>query len=476
MIIHDFKVPSGKNKRVLLINPPVYDLRYWDRWSQPYGLLRVASLLKNRGYRIELIDCLEHTRGSRMARCPLNSVEVGDIVMTKFHFGMSLPDLYKTLNSLDYVPDQIYITSIMTYWWESTRDVINLVKEIFPKVEILLGGIYPTLCPEHADQNTKADLVVVGEVKEASDHWTDLSSYKNTPNYSVITASRGCPYNCAHCAQRQLNGPGIRHRDPEDVLEEIVFKNKNYGIRKFAFYEDNILIDCEENFERILDLLLAKQMKLHLTAPEGFEVRLLYPRLLHKMKAVGFRSIYLPLEVASLDENMHLDQKNVHLDEFERAVEFCQQAGYKPGIRQDLNAFILYGVPHQPLEKLADTILYAVHKVGNVTPMLFTPVPGSRLYEKYKWFFKEKGFGLEDLNGKLFPFWELNKIKPSDYIDFQRLMYAFHTQLRGKAFDLLGDSLVPKLVRYSIKKWKGNNTFINHSQYLADNEYLDQNK
>lgn len=454
MIVHDYSVPSGKGKKALLINPPIYDTRFWDRWSQPYGLLRVARLLKNRGYRTELIDCLSPTRGSRVRRGVRGKVQVGDVVMTTFHFGMPLSELYNNLDSIDCTPDQVYVTSTMTYWWESTRDVIDLVKNLFPKAEVLLGGIYPTLCPEHAEQNTQADLVVVGEVRGASDLWTDLSLYTDPPQYAVVTASRGCPYDCAHCAQRKLNGPGVRHREPDDVVEEIIDKNRRYGITKFAFYEDNILLDCEENFERIVDLLMATKLRLHLSAPEGFEVRLLYPRLLRKMRAAGFKSIYLPLEVASVDGTTHLDQKRVRLEQFEKAVEYCRQAGYRPGIRQELNAFILYGVPHQPLEGLVDAILYAAHRVGNVTPMLLTPVPGSRLYQKYERYFEEKGLGLEDLNGKLFPFWEMGDVKPSDYIDFQRLMYAFHTQLRGRAFDLLGDSLVPKLVRGSIAKWE----------------------
>jgi hypothetical protein len=171
------------------------------------------------------------------------------------------------------------------------------------------------------------------------------------------------------------------------------------------------------------------------------------------MKAAGFRRVYLPLEIASTAGKLHVDQKNVRLEEFERAVEYCRQAGYRPGIRQDVNAFILYGLPDQPLDSLVDAILYAAHRVGNVTPMLFTPVPGSRLYESYEWYFEEKGLGLSDLNGKLFPFWQLGGMKPSDYIDFRRLMYAFHTQLRGRAFDLLGDSLVPGLVRDSLGRW-----------------------
>ncbi len=453
MIISNYSVPAGKGRTALLINPPIYDIRYWDRWSQPYGLLRVAQLLKNEGYRVQLIDCLSPAEGTRVHKSPRGKVQVGDVVMTSYHFGMSLAELYQALSALDYMPDQVYVTSIMTYWWESTRDVISLVKKVFPRSEVLVGGIYPTLCPEHAEEHTEADLVVGGEIREASDLWTDLSVYGKPPPYAVVTASRGCPYDCAHCAQRKLNGPGVRHRSPEDVVREIVDKNERHGITRFAFYEDNILIDCKEHLEPILDLLLERNLKLYLTAPEGFEVRLLYPELLKKMKRAGFKSIYLPLELASHDHTMHLDQKGVRLEEFERAVEYCRQAGYEPGMRQELNAFVLYGVPNQPLDKLVDCILYAAHKVGNVTPMLYTPVPGSRLYKKYERYFREKGFDLQDLNGKLFPFWEMNQVRASDYVALQRLMYALHTQLRGRAFDLLDESLIPALVRRSLAKW-----------------------
>src|SRR5204863_5266963 len=47
-------------------------------------------------------------------------------------------------------PDEIWISSIMTYWWESTRDVIERCQKVFPKAVIRVGGIYPTLAPEHA--------------------------------------------------------------------------------------------------------------------------------------------------------------------------------------------------------------------------------------------------------------------------------------------------------------------------------------
>ena len=58
----DIRALSGDpaHKTALLINPPIYDTQYWAQWSQPYGLLRIAALLRKHGYkRLELFDFME---------------------------------------------------------------------------------------------------------------------------------------------------------------------------------------------------------------------------------------------------------------------------------------------------------------------------------------------------------------------------------------------------------------------------------
>ena len=48
------------NRKALLINPPIYDVQYWANWSQPHGLLKVATWLREQcGYtHLRLLDCL----------------------------------------------------------------------------------------------------------------------------------------------------------------------------------------------------------------------------------------------------------------------------------------------------------------------------------------------------------------------------------------------------------------------------------
>src|SRR5438477_1820064 len=54
-------VPGRPGKKTaLLINPPVYDTQYWAEWSQPYGLVRIAALLRKQRYRhIDFFDFME---------------------------------------------------------------------------------------------------------------------------------------------------------------------------------------------------------------------------------------------------------------------------------------------------------------------------------------------------------------------------------------------------------------------------------
>ncbi|MFN3567861.1 MAG: radical SAM protein, partial [Caldimicrobium sp.] len=43
----------------LLINPWIYDFSAYDFWLKPYGLLKLAGLLRKEGYRIYYLDLLD---------------------------------------------------------------------------------------------------------------------------------------------------------------------------------------------------------------------------------------------------------------------------------------------------------------------------------------------------------------------------------------------------------------------------------
>jgi hypothetical protein len=50
---------SANKKRVLLVNPWIYDFSAYDFWQKPLGLLYLGSLLRQQGYEVDLLDCLD---------------------------------------------------------------------------------------------------------------------------------------------------------------------------------------------------------------------------------------------------------------------------------------------------------------------------------------------------------------------------------------------------------------------------------
>jgi radical SAM superfamily enzyme YgiQ (UPF0313 family) len=464
------------HRRALLINPPVYDTQYWAEWAQPYGLLRIAALLRNANYgKVWLYDFMETGADRKVEHHRINFQEsygeldrpngvtrpvriekgVESLDLQWRHFGKSWEDFeaWVKVRALhrSRQPHEIWITSVMTYWWESTRDLIERCRRLFPNARIVLGGIYPTLAPQHAAEHCKPDVVVAGEVKEANDLWTDLSLYSDKPTYAIITPSRGCPFDCSYCAQKTINDGlrRVRFRTPSDIVTEMKHKADTYGIKDFAFYADFLLWNWEDNLLRVLDELAAcrKRYAWRLYAPEGLDTRFLSQdqRLLDRMKEAGFQKIYLPVENIDDSYLAMLNRRHVKLEHFVKAAEMCAKAGFR--LRNlDVNAFVLYGLPSEKVHDVVKTILFVSEVCGSVIPMLFAPVPTTGIFARWLPWFRERGWDtrLERLNGKLYPFLETTDGTISDYIDLQRLMFTLNQHFRSSSFQIFGNSLVSR--------------------------------
>ncbi len=478
-------------KTALLINPPVYDTQYWAEWSQPYGLLRIARLLAQLGYkRRELFDFMEATGEKRtVARRriapgesfiekntpdpkspPYRIKKDGQALeLWKYHFGKSWDEFDRWLDERGFTPanppDEVWIGATMTYWWESARDLVGRLRRRWgdQKPLILLGGIYPTLAPEHAARYVQPDIVVAGEVAAANDLWPDLSLYETPPGYAIITPARGCPYDCAYCAQLTINGGQrrVRYRPVADIVREMHDAQDRYGIKDFAFYADFLLWDFENHFQPLLEALVAdtrapgsERRFYRLYAPEGFDTRFLSQsqKLVDLLKAANFQKIYLPCE--SIDDSYltQLNRRHVRLQHFVAAARMCERAGFSLR-HMDVNAFVLYGLPGERIDDVVKSILFVSEVVGSIIPMLFSPVPSTALYRQHLPYFQARGWDrdLHMLNGKLYPFLELNEGSVNDYVDLQRLMYMLNAHYRSRSFQIFGDTMVAQAFRDNLR-------------------------
>ena len=135
---------------ILLINPWIYDFAAYDLWTAPLGLLYIAGLLRENGYRVYLINCLDRYHPDLLKLQNRETPKNDRFGCGKFYkemiqrpallkgiprrygrYGLPLQVFRKELASVPR-PDVILVTSSMTYWYPGVFAAIREAKEHFP--------------------------------------------------------------------------------------------------------------------------------------------------------------------------------------------------------------------------------------------------------------------------------------------------------------------------------------------------------
>ncbi|MEJ2157817.1 MAG: B12-binding domain-containing radical SAM protein [Desulfobacteraceae bacterium] len=394
---------------ILLVNPWIHDFAAYDVWAKPYGLLSMAAWIRAHGLSVSYIDCLDrfhpqapitdpHARNGRgpyhkIAIAPPKGLE--NIERTYSRYGID-PDWFRADLRAMPQPDLVLVTSIMTYWYPGVVEAIAVVREIYPEVPVVLGGIYARLCSRHARDISGADEVVgdrgetlferigrhTGYPVEPSFDISDMDAWpypafdlQRRIGYVPLLTTRGCPFNCAYCASRYLE-PRLQRHSPEYVVDEIAYWHRKHRVIDFAFYDDALMVDAENHALPIFERVIDKQMPVKFHTPNAVHIRSMTKEAARLMKRTGFHTLRLGLETTAFEERSGLDGK-VTEDEFLRAVGHLKSAGFEAG---QIGAYLLVGLPHQTVTAVETSI--KVVKSSGITPVLayYTPIPHTPLW------------------------------------------------------------------------------------------------
>ena len=94
----------------------------------------------------------------------------------------------------DFEADEVYVTSLFTYWADHVRDAVLHYRCCLPAARITVGGIYASLQPDHCREYTGCDAVWRG-VHEGAERCRPDYSLVDT-DFQIIHASRGCIRRC----------------------------------------------------------------------------------------------------------------------------------------------------------------------------------------------------------------------------------------------------------------------------------------
>lgn len=404
---------------ILLINPWIHDFTAFNLWTKPLGLLYVASTLNCFGYKVNLVDCLNYNGGYNKKKRKngtgqfffqeIEKPSIFNKVPRCFkRYGMPIEIFHDTIKQFPQ-PLLVCVTSHMTYWYPGVFEAIKIVKEVFKSTPVVLGGVYATICYEHAKEKSKADYIIKGEgelqlLKLADNLSGQKRNYRFieeiiekeiSPAYELypkldsvsIITSRGCPFRCTYCASSILNKRFIL-RDTDVVVTEIENLVKKLRIKDIAFYDDALFVHSEKHIIPILKTLITKNLNVRFHTPNGIHPRYITEDIVNLLWKAGFRTLRLSFE--GLSNRVKIASNNkVSISDIEKAMDLLKEnsvpinkPGLSKGFQWDIGVYILLGLPGQSYEEVLDTINF-VNKVGaKIKIAEYSPVPGTEEFQK----------------------------------------------------------------------------------------------
>lgn len=386
----------------------------------PYGIAYLAGYLRSKGEVVGIIDAL--------------SEGINNIKKEKGKVKIGLSDKEIERRIKDFKPDIVGITSMFTAFFRDAHDLAALVKKINPDIKVVLGGAHVSICPETSIKDKNVDIVVKGEGEETL--WEIVKTLKKGKDYTnirgtvvrkrnkiisnparqpienldtlpfpayhlfpmevyfklaktspflmrsrqcSIISSRGCPGDCSYCSIHSVWGHTWRGRSPKNVVDEMDFLIKNYGVKEFAFLDDSVACS-KERMGKICDEIIKRKLNIKWSTPNGISHWTLDEPLLDKMKASGCYRITFGIESGNLKTREFIGwKKNFSLEQAKRITKYANKIGL-----WTISTFII-GFPYEDEKSINDTINFATESDTDFAAFfLLMPFPGTKVYEVFK--------------------------------------------------------------------------------------------
>jgi len=254
----------------------------------PIGLLKIGSYLKAKGYTVELV------------------------------FGDKTPHI---------TPDEVWITSLFTYWSEYVHESARHYHLLFPKARLVVGGIYATLMPEHARAATGASKIYLG-VHKGSERWArthalDYTLLGQEPDFQILHGMRGCFRECKFCGTWKIEP---REEFDSRIADRI---QSNHVV----FYDNNFLRNPRVR-EILAELATVKYegRSVVFESQSGFDGRILDDEIAFLLKKARF-----------VNPRIAWDNSLADKERIRSQIDMLKRAGYSA---KDIYSFILYNWNH----------------------------------------------------------------------------------------------------------------------------------
>jgi anaerobic magnesium-protoporphyrin IX monomethyl ester cyclase len=387
-------------KKVLLITPPYHSgvVESAGRWPN-LGLMYLAGELEKRDFAVEIYDA-----------------------MSKFHdYDQIRAAIRKS------APDFIGVTAITATINDSVR-VLEIAREEVPDIVTFMGGVHPTFMFQEVLElpGNPVDYCVLGEgeitcgelltalrdgrpttdlagiayllegklvqspprqfVEDLDSltpawHLVDWSDYPlyfiDDSHVALVSSSRGCVHTCSFCSQHKFWQGSYRQRDPETFVAEIEHLAVTYGINVFFIADEYPTYD-KARWEKILDLLIQKDLGIHLLMETCAGDIIRDRDILHRYREAGILFIYIGVEAT---DNKRLEEfkKEARFEDSKLALQLIRDAG------MIVESSLILGIPDETPESIEETLKLAFeYNADFMHFLLLAPWPYADMYPSLK--------------------------------------------------------------------------------------------
>ncbi len=360
--------------------------------TQPIGIMYLASLLKNNGHEVELLDA------------------------EAMNFGFE--DTVDFIKKKDY--DVVGMTST-TPLFNACITIATELKRANLNLKIVLGGPHISALPNESISFDPIDFIVIGEgeysfleLVKTIEQKGDFSQVKGigykqdgkvilTPRrelisnldelpfparelinndlylklytgkkYTVMTSTRGCPYQCIFCDSVITFGHRARFRSADNVIAEIKEVVEKYGITDITFTDDTFTLNKERTIE-ICKKIIDNDLKINFICSS--RANTIDEERLEWLKKAG--CIQITFGIESGDEGiLKIIKKGITLDMARKAIAMVKKAGI------GTHASYMLGNPGETLDTVRRTITFAKELDTDYAQFsIATPFPGTEMWK-----------------------------------------------------------------------------------------------
>jgi len=357
---------------------------------QPYSLLQIASILRNRGHKVDLIDA----NGENIDYPTLEKILSGkDYEALIFRFTPTTFDEDMKVTAISKKYSKATTIGICYTLGEFAKIVLDNAKYL----DVYLRHEYEVVTPDLVDKlSNNGDLSDVagigyrcdGEIKvnknaKPIENYDDLPlpaydllksfdyyyvSTKHGQPFTIMYTSKGCPYSCIFCTVANTKW---KARSAENIIQELRHLKKIYNIKTITFFDETFTVD-RKRVEKITNAIINEKLKIKWYC--NSRVDLLDKVLLEKMKQSGCRAISLGIESGSQNILTGANKK-ASVEIAAEAIKMIKEVGIK------VNCSFIFGLPGENWETVNDTIKFVSKTLPNGAQFnVAAPYPGTKLY------------------------------------------------------------------------------------------------